>query len=140
MTVSKQSPTQPYIIPLRPLLNPKFTLPQEVSQPSSRWDLCVEHHLKRYYRHLTLAMIAINTKKTEHLSQVTNCKKIFEIFLSFTRSSIGSSPAQCQASSDIVRHVQSPPYRMKSFNRVMSDNKKDYSLIARKDKSVSSPL
>ena len=78
LTVSKPSPTRPYALPLRPLLNPKFTLPQGVSQPSSRWDGSVVHPLKHIlYRHLSLAMIAINTKKAEHLSQVTTCKKIF---------------------------------------------------------------
>ena len=43
---SKPSPTRPYLLPLHPLLNPKFTLPQDVSQPSSRWDGSVIQPLK----------------------------------------------------------------------------------------------
>ena len=38
LSTSKPSSTQPYILPLHPLANPKFTLPYEVSQPSSRWE------------------------------------------------------------------------------------------------------
>ena len=47
-TVSKPSPTRPYTLPLRPLLNPKFTLPQGVKQPSSRWDGSQDHPLKTH--------------------------------------------------------------------------------------------
>ena len=82
---SKPSPTQPYLLPLYPLLNPKFTLPQDVSQPSSRWKVGWEYKLSSQNtilpRHLSLAMIAINTKKTEQLGQVT--KKIFSSFIIF---------------------------------------------------------
>ena len=39
LSTSKPSPTlMPYVLPLHPLLNPTFTPPQGVSQPSSRWD------------------------------------------------------------------------------------------------------